>query len=362
MSGGVDSAVAALLCARAGEAVGVTLELWSDPEHDPGRSCCSTSAVAQARALAHSIGIPHLTLDLRDEFRAGVVEPFIASYANGETPNPCVRCNGHVRLDAMIELADRLGAEALATGHYARLAGTEALDGTPMPLLRAAADAGKDQTYMLAALAPESLARLRFPLGELTKPQVREVAARAGLPVARKRDSQDLCFLAGTDRARFLARHGGIARRRGEVVDRGGAVLGVHDGHERFTVGQRRGLGVAAPDPLYVLDKEAAGNRVVVGPREALLKHAVTLREVRLHRDGAHVNAVRLRYRSASLPCRLDGNPPAGDHPSATVSLREPFAGVAPGQLACLMDGELVIGCGTIARADGRSVVSQRTP
>jgi tRNA-specific 2-thiouridylase len=356
MSGGVDSAVAALLCARAGEAVGVTLELWSDPEHDPRRSCCSASAVAQARALAHSIGIPHLTLDLRDEFRAGVVQPFIASYANGETPNPCVRCNGHVRLDAMIELADRLGAEALATGHYARLAAADAPHATPMRLLRAAADAGKDQTYMLAALAPESLARLRFPLGELTKAQVRELAARAGLPVARKRDSQDLCFLAGTDRARFLARHGGIARRRGEVVDRSGAVLALHDGHERFTVGQRRGLGVAAPDPLYVLEKDAAGNRVLVGPREGLLTRAVALRDVRLHRDGAHVNGVRLRYRSASLPCRLEGDPPAGEHRSATVNLREPFAGVAPGQLACLMDGELVIGFGTI---DRRSIASQ---
>ncbi len=152
------------------------------------------------------MGLAHFTIDLREEFRAGVVEPFIDGYAAGETPNPCVGCNGHVRLDAMLGLADRLGCAWLATGHYARTAEADHPGG---PLLRAAADPGKDQTYMLAALAPGSLARMRFPLGELTKPRVREIAAAAGLPVAAKADSQDLCFLAGTDRARFLARHGG---------------------------------------------------------------------------------------------------------------------------------------------------------
>ena len=347
MSGGVDSTVAALLSARDGEAVGVTLELWSDPDNDASRSCCSASAVSQARAMAHALGLAHLTIDLRDEFRAGVVEPFIASYARGETPNPCVGCNGHVRLDAMIGLADRVGAASLATGHYARI---EEQDDCPA-LLRLAADGAKDQTYMLAALAPESLARLRFPLGELTKPQVREIAARAGLPVARKRDSQDLCFLAGTNRARFLARHGAIAHRPGEVVDRAGTVLAIHDGHERFTVGQRRGLGVAAPEPLYVLAKDAIDNRVTVGPRAALLAAAVRLRDVRLHRDGAGVDSVRLRYRSPTTQCRLEGALGAGDHAEAIVRLGEPFAGVAPGQIGCLMDGELIIGHGTIDRA-----------
>ena len=212
MSGGVDSAVAALLSSRAGETVAVTLELWSDRENDAERSCCSSSAVAQARALAHSMGLAHFTIDLRDEFRAGVVQPFIASFAAGETPNPCVGCNGHVRLDAMLEVADRLGAARLATGHYARVAESGDHAG---PLLRAAVDAAKDQTYMLAALSPESLERMSFPLGELTKPEVRELAAGAGLPVASKADSQDLCFLAGTNRARFLARHGGVNERRG---------------------------------------------------------------------------------------------------------------------------------------------------
>src|SRR5579884_780697 len=207
MSGGVDSAVAALMCTREGETAAVTLELWADPENDAERSCCSASAVAQARAMAHAMGLPHFTVDLRAEFRAGVVEPFIAGFAAGETPNPCVGCNGHVRLDAMLALAERLGCSALATGHYARVQ-----DG----LLRAAADPAKDQTYMLAALSPGSLARMRFPLGELTKPEVRALAAEAGLPVAGKRDSQDLCFLAGTSRSRFLERHGGVRPRPGE--------------------------------------------------------------------------------------------------------------------------------------------------
>jgi tRNA-uridine 2-sulfurtransferase len=347
MSGGVDSTVAALLCARAGETIAVTLELWADREHDGERSCCSASAVAQARSLAHAMGLPHLTVDLRDEFRAGVVVPFVAGYSAGETPNPCVACNGHVRLDAMIELGGRLGCAGLATGHYARIAEHADERG---PLLRTAADAAKDQTYMLAALAPGSLARLRFPLGELTKPQVRAIAAQAGLPVAGKADSQDLCFLAGTDRARFLERHGAVRRRTGEVVDRAGRVLGSHQGHEGFTVGQRRGVGVSSAEPLYVLDKDAARNRVVVGPRAQLLRRAVAIRSVRLHRDGDRVDRVKLRYRSSPVPGRLGGAPRAGRHDALTVELGEPVAGAAPGQLACLLDGDVVVGWGTIAR------------
>src|SRR5581483_5268253 len=166
----------------------------------------------------------------------------IAGFAAGETPNPCVGCNGHVRLDAMLDLAGRLGCACLATGHYARTAETDDARG---PLLRAAADPAKDQTYMLAALSPASLARLRFPLGELTKPEVRAIAAQAGLPAASKVDSQDLCFMAGTNRARFLARHGGIGEAPGSIVDTSGNVLGHHNGQHRFTVGQRRGIGIA---------------------------------------------------------------------------------------------------------------------
>jgi tRNA-specific 2-thiouridylase len=348
MSGGVDSAVAALLSARAGDAVAVTLELWADPENDAERSCCSASAVAQARALAHSMGLAHFTLDLSSEFRAGVVEPFIAGYAGGETPNPCVGCNGHVRLDAMLDLAGRLGCTHLATGHYARTAEPDHENG---PLLRVAADPAKDQTYMLAALDPRSLERMRFPLGELTKPEVRAIAAEAGLPVANKVDSQDLCFLAGTSRARFLSRHGQLRDRPGEVVDRGGNVLTLHRGQQHFTVGQRRGLGLAGGTPLYVLDKDARTNRVVVGPREALRAERVSLRGARLHRPADRIDRVKLRYRSRPLAAEVLGEPCPGRHRSLTVRLHEAAEGAAPGQLACLMDGELVVGWGTIARA-----------
>ncbi|MBV9798240.1 MAG: tRNA 2-thiouridine(34) synthase MnmA [Solirubrobacterales bacterium] len=347
MSGGVDSAVAALRCARAGDTVTVTLELWSDPENDAERSCCSSSAVAQARALAHSMGLPHFTIDLRDEFRGGVVEPFIAGFAAGETPNPCVGCNGHVRLDAMLDFAGNLGCDALATGHYARTAEHDHPDG---PLLRAAADPAKDQTYMLAALAPASLARMRFPLGELTKPEVRRIAQAAGLPVASKADSQDLCFLAGTDRARFLARHGGLGVRPGSIVDRDARVLGRHRGQHLYTVGQRRGLGVSGREPLYVLDKDAELGRVMVGPRAALRTRRVAVRGARLYRPSGRVDRVKLRYRSRPIGAHIVGDLAPGPHATLALELSEAVDGAAPGQLACLLDGELVVGWGTISR------------
>ncbi len=347
MSGGVDSAVAALECAHTGEAAAVTLELWADSENDAERSCCSASAVAQARKLAHSMGLPHFTIDLRSEFRAGVVEPFIAGFAAGETPNPCVGCNGHVRLDALLAVADRLGCEYLATGHYARVTEHEHPAG---PLLRAAADPAKDQTYMLSALSPGSLARMRFPLGALRKPAVRERARVAGLPVASKPDSQDLCFLAGTDRARFLARHGGIPDRPGAVVSPDGAQLALHNGQHRFTVGQRRGLGISGEEPLFVLAKDAESNQVTVGPHEALRVEHVEIRSARLHRSGSRVDRVKLRYRSKPLPARLTGASYAGRHAALRLELGEPAYGVAPGQMACLMDGDTVVGWGTITR------------
>src|SRR3954465_4726108 len=293
--GGVGWAVAALLTGS--DAVAVTLELWADEANDAEASCCSAHAVRVARALAHGMGMPHFTLDLRSEFRAGVVEPWLAGHAAGETPNPCVGCNGHVRLDAMLEFADALGCAVLATGHYARVSE----DG----LLRCAADPAKDQVYMLCALSPATLARMRFPLGELRKPEVRALAAEAELPVASKADSQDLCFLAGTGRAAFLARHGGARERPGEIVDRGGRVLGRHRGHHGFTVGQRKGIGIAAPEPLYVLATDARSNRVTVGARAELRTDDVRVRGAVLHRPAADVDRVRLRYRSAPVPCRV---------------------------------------------------------
>jgi tRNA-uridine 2-sulfurtransferase len=329
---------------KATEAIAVTLELWADPENDAEGSCCSASAVRDARHLAHRMGLPHLTLDLREEFRAGVVGPFVADHHAGLTPNPCVRCNGHVRLDAMLDMAGRLGATKLATGHYARLVD----DGEGL-LLRAAADPAKDQSYMLAAMSPETLAGMRFPLGELRKPEVRELAAAAGLPVASKADSQDLCFLAGTDRAAFLRRHGGPRERPGDIVDRGGRVLGRHRGHHGFTVGQRKGLGVAAAAPLYVLETDARANTVVVGPREALRRTTVGVRGAVLRRDGDRVDRVKLRYRSKPLDARVEGHVAAGAHARLELHLQEPVLGAAPGQTAVLLDGDLVVGHATIA-------------
>jgi tRNA-specific 2-thiouridylase len=342
MSGGVDSAAAALLAARAGhEVVAVTLKLWADQSVDGTTSCCSPEAVIGARALAHQMSFPHVTLDLQDRFRAAVVDDFLAEHGRGRTPNPCVRCNGLVRFDALLALADRIGAEALVTGHYARIA----QDGEG-PLLAAAADAGKDQTYMLAGLDPEHLARVRFPLGGLTKPEVRALAREARLPVAEKRESQDLCFLAGTNRERFLARHGGLAERPGDVVDTAGRVLGRHAGHTRFTVGQRRGLRVAAGQPLYVKATDAATNTVVVGTRSEIASRRVEVEPATLYRDGGRVDRVKLRYRSNPVACRV-----AHLNGRAVIQLDREVHGIAPGQTACFMDGERVVGYGTIAAA-----------
>ncbi len=345
MSGGVDSAVAALLVAeRAGEAVGVTLELWSDPENDGDLSCCSAQAVRGARELAHGLGMAHLSIDLRAEFRAGVVEGWLAEHAAGLTPNPCVRCNGSVRLDAMLELAQRLGSQTLATGHYARVEAS-----APVPLLRLAADESKDQSYVLSALAPESLRRLRFPLGEMHKPRVRELAEQAGLAVARKRDSQDLCFLAGTRHDAFLARHGGLGRRPGPIVDLDGEVLGEHAGAHVFTVGQRHGLGLGGAAPLYVLATDTRANTVTVGPRDELLAGEIAVREVTLHREGGCVDSVRVRAHGRRFACRLQRRLDAGRHARVAIELDEPVERTAPGQIACLYSGDLVIGHGTIA-------------
>jgi tRNA-specific 2-thiouridylase len=382
MSGGVDSAVAALLVAASGEGVvravlpvvgderppglapalaagapgadrdddatvAVTLELWADPENDGERSCCSAQSVRSARELAHRLGLPHLSIDLREEFSAGVVSPWLSEHAAGLTPNPCVRCNGEVRLDAMLDLAERLGAGALATGHYARVQ-----DG----LLRVAVDEGKDQSYALAALSPESLARMRFPLGSLTKPQVRALAEQAGLAVAKRPDSQDLCFLAGTSHGAFLARHGaaqGLGERPGPILDRDGRVLGEHRGVHTVTIGQRHGLGIGGvtevSGPLYVIATDARANTVTVGAREHLRTARFGVRDVTLHRDGGCVDAVKVRYRGRRVPCRIEPATRAGAHPRVDVLTADPHERTAPGQMACLYAGERIVGYGTIA-------------
>lgn len=344
MSGGVDSAVAALLARERGaEVVGVTVKLWTDPATDGAKACCSPEAVLGARGLAHTLGIPHLTLDLEEEFRRRVVGHFIDGYAAGRTPNPCVLCNGEVRIAAMVDLAQRLGASRLLTGHYARI--VEDADG---PLLAAGADAAKDQSYMLAALPTELLGHLDFPLTELTKAEVRKIAARHDLPVAQKAESQDLCFLAGEGKRGFLRRHGGLADREGDVLDRAGRAVGRHRGHHNFTVGQRRGTGVSLNEPAYVIATDAVANTVTVGTRDDLQTRRVRVRDAVLHRDAARVDGVRLRYHSRVLPATLAAAA-AGRHAALEVELGEAFAGASPGQTAVLLDGEAVVGHGTIA-------------
>jgi tRNA-specific 2-thiouridylase len=336
MSGGVDSAVAALLERdRGADVVGITVKLWADRETDGAKACCSPEAVLGARAVAHSIDVPHVTLDLEEDFRRRVVGSYLSGHADGATPNPCIVCNGEVRLAAMADLAERLGAERLVTGHYARIVADE-----KGPLLAAASDPAKDQSYMLAGLPPSMLPRLRFPLTDLTKPQVRKIAARHGLSIARKPESQDLCFLAGQGQRRFLRRHGDLDDREGRVLDRSGSVIGRHRGQHNFTVGQRRGIGVSAPEPLYVTAKDATANTITVGTRAELAATRVTIRDAVLHRDGGQVDSVRLRYRSAAL---------AGTHTSLEVELGESFDAVAPGQTAVLLREGTVVGHGTIA-------------
>jgi len=341
MSGGVDSAVAALAAREAGhDVVAVTLELWADPQGDGARSCCSPESVAGARALAHSLDLPHFTLDLRDDFEHDVVDDFVAEHAAGRTPNPCVRCNGLVRFDRMLDLATSLGAARLATGHYARIARDE-----HGPLVAAAADSNKDQSYMLARLSPAILGRLWFPLAELEKPAVRELASRAKLAVADKPESQDLCFLAGIQATDLLKRRG-LGAASGDIVSMDGEKLGTHDGHHLFTIGQRRGLGVSSTEPLYVIDKDPATNTVTVGPKHALKTQTVQLTDLVLHRPAGQVTHVKLRYRSDPVPCSLES---ARDVQSAICNLQSPFEAVTPGQTATFLENGAILGCATIS-------------
>jgi tRNA-uridine 2-sulfurtransferase len=335
MSGGVDSAVALL---RAGShAIGVTLRLWIDPQAPAAeRACCSPEAVIAARETCHALGLPHVTIDAREAFRRAIVEPFVRGYAHGETPNPCTRCNGSFRFGTLLSFARRAGAARLATGHYARIVERE---GTL--LLARAVDAEKDQSYMLARLAPRLLDRLWFPLGEQTKDETRAEAERAGLRVARRPESQEACFLGGDDYRAFLERHG-LDASEGPVVDAEGNRLGTHEGYWRFTPGQRRGLGVAAGTPLYAVDTVPAANAVVVGPREALARrHVVASGDVYASITRGDV---KLRYRSPAVSAAVRPAPGGFE-----LELDAPVYGVARGQTAVVYDGDSVVASGTVA-------------
>ena len=334
MSGGVDSAVALL---RAGSAaIGVTLRLWIDPAAPASeRACCSPEAVIAARETCHALGLPHVTLDLREEFRRSVVAPFVRGYAEGETPNPCVRCNGSFRFDELLDFANRAGAARLATGHYARV-----VHHRGRLLLARGADARKDQSYMLAHLDPTVLDRIWFPLGGQTKEQTRAEAARAGLAVASRGESQEACFLGGGDYRDFIRRHG-IDEGEGEVVDEAGRRLGSHDGFWRFTPGQRRGLGIAAGVPLYVIRTDPRRNAVVVGPRESLAVETISARGrlyVRVNRAE-----VKWRYRSPAAPAVVEET-----EEGFRLALDRPAYGVASGQAAVLYEDDVVVGAGLL--------------
>ena len=335
MSGGVDSAVALL---RAGpDAIGVTLRLWLDPDGpDAERACCSPEAVIAARATCHSLGLPHVTLDLREEFRRAVVGPFIRGYAAGETPNPCIRCSGSFRFAELLDFAERAGAARLATGHYARIVRHRGRQ-----VLARAADPEKDQSYMLARLDPRFLGRIWFPLGDQTKEETRAEAAAAGLEVAGRSDSQEACFLAGGDYRDFLERHG-LAAEEGAIVDDTGRELARHSGFWRFTPGQRRGLGISSAEPLYALRSDASTNTVVVGPRESLATREIEARG-RLYVSVERAE-VKLRYRSAAVPAEVEAT-----DGGFRLLLDEPAYGAARGQAAVLYEGDAVVGAGTIA-------------
>ncbi len=338
MSGGVDSAVALLRAGR--DAIGVTLRLWIDPEApDSERACCSPEAVIAARETCHERGIPHVTLDLREEFRRAVVGPFVRGYARGETPNPCIRCNGSFRFAELLGFAARAGAARLATGHYARI-----VDHRGRRLLARAVDESKDQSYMLARLDPRFLDRLWFPLGDQSKEDTRAEAAAEGLAVARRAESQEACFLGGDDYRRFLGRHG-LASAAGDVLGQDGKKLGEHDGFWRFTPGQRRGLGVSAGEPLYALRTDPAANTVVVGPREALAVETISARG-RLYVPMSRAD-VKWRYRSPAVSAGVEQT----DN-GFTVRPDVPAYGVAPGQAAVLYDGDAVVGAGSIVPAE----------
>jgi tRNA-specific 2-thiouridylase len=334
MSGGVDSAVALL---RAGpKAVGVTLRLWIDPEApDVERACCSPEAVLAARRTCHALGVPHVTIDAREEFLRAIVEPFVRGYKRGETPNPCISCNGFFRFGRLLAFARDAGAARLATGHYARIVRRRG-----RLLLARGLDPTKDQSYMLARLDPRVLGRIWFPLGEQTKDETRAEAARAGLAAAGRTESQEACFLGGADYRAFLERRGLVASP-GEVVDEEGVVVGSHDGHWGFTPGQRKGLGVATGSPVYALKTLPRLNRVVVGPREALARRSVRA-DGRLFVDVDRAD-VKLRYRSPAIPGHVE---PVSR--GFRVFLDEPAYGVATGQAAVLYERGVVVGAGRV--------------
>lgn len=354
MSGGVDSAVAAARAVEAGhEVVGVHLALSRDPQavRESSRGCCSLEDSADARRVCDKLGIPFYVWDFSDRFQADVIDDFVDSYAAGETPNPCLRCNEKIKFAALLERGIALGFDAVVTGHYARL--TQPVDGGD-GYLRRAVDPDKDQSYVLGVLGAHEIAHCMFPVGDTVKPRIREEAAGHGFSVAKKPDSYDICFIPDGDTQAFLGRHIGL--RPGLIVDQEGAALREHEGVHGFTIGQRRGLDIRTPtpdgSPRYVTDIDAASGTVTVGPRERLAVgqiHADRLKFLHPGMAGDFDAEVQVRAHGSVVACRASVDR-AGDR--MVLELAEPLSGVARGQAAVLYrpdpGGDIVLGSGTI--------------
>lgn len=350
MSGGVDSSAAACLLKQEGyNVIGITLKTWPKELCDTvpkSQTCCSTQDINDARAVAARLDIPFYVVEASVPFKSNVMDYFVDSYSKGRTPNPCVVCNRKVKTGILLEKAQALGSERLATGHYAGVVWDER---RRRYAIRQAADANKDQSYVLFQLTQEQLSHLVLPMGRLSKAQVREVAQQAGLAVADKPESMELCFIPDGDTQGFLKQRVPEAFTPGDIVNRGGSVLGKHQGIAAYTVGQRKGLGIAHAAPLYVLELDPSSNRVIVGEEQELATHSCRVEE--LHWMAVPGLAepmealVKVRYRAPKLPARLV---PEGT--GVRVEFASPVqGGVSPGQAAVFYEGDIVLGGGWIA-------------
>ena len=349
MSGGVDSSVAAALLLEQGyRVIGITMNVWPEEETACAHSCCSVTDIDDARAVCAKLGIPHYVLNMREIFRKEVIDYFLAEYLRGRTPNPCIACNSHVKFDALLRRAEELGADYVATGHYACVAHDAATGGCR---LTRSADSRKDQTYVLYMLDQSRLRHVLLPCGGFTKPQIREIAHSHGLPTFQKPDSQDLCFIGAGGYAGFIRENCGALAKPGPIVGPGGEVLGRHDGVFHFTIGQHRGLGGSLPGKLFVTRIDPAHAAVYVGPESELFRSAMRVEELRpafagALGDGARVG-VKIRYSAPEVPAVLHALPDG----ALRVDFDSPQRAITPGQAAVFYDGGTVLGGGIIAGA-----------